>query len=96
MVKRALRKHKYKGVFIMKAKETDTTEALSDLMQQAVVMVSKTARDDEDMVQSARNLQESLHQAFERNGIQAAQTRFDVEKTARTSAAALSPPTPSS
>lgn len=61
----------------------ETNEKLSELMQKAAVMVNKTALPHEDRVRTLGGLSEALQVSFEKSGIEAAQTRLDVETKAR-------------
>ena len=59
------------------------SEELSNILQEAAVMVSQTAAPHEDTVKTVGKVSDELRSVFEEKGAEAAQTRFEVLKNAR-------------
>jgi hypothetical protein len=59
------------------------SKELSEIMQDAALMVSQTAAPHEDTVKTLGDLSQKLHQAFEQGGAESASAHLDVISKAR-------------
>lgn len=66
-------------------------EEFKELVQDATLLIARTAGPDEDTVKAAGDLCESLRRAFDRGGIESAKTMLEITKQQRGLTAAYTP-----